>query len=215
MNPDILEEEILSKTTRIIMNKLDEAKICKRIKIGKIPKNQITRMITSTISMELLQDLTCFHGINMDISETVTYDILYQVYCDLIKFIKEKANVLNKDYYPTADGALARMYELLHKGDIVISPSIPTILNLKYKRINDYTLLDIETNKLMYTSPNINEPLTIISAPNDLTINIESISDELNIRKEDFSPLYTIKLTYSLYTNYESLESYILSNPCD
>ena len=41
MNPDILEEEILSKTTRIIMNKLDEAKICKRIKIGKIPKNQI------------------------------------------------------------------------------------------------------------------------------------------------------------------------------
>ena len=59
------------------------------------------------------------------------------------------------------------------------------------------------------------KPLTIISAPNDLTINIESISDELNIRKEDFSPLYTIKLTYSLYTNYESLESYILSNPCD
>jgi hypothetical protein len=212
---NVLDEEILSKVTRIIMNKLDGGRIYKRIKIGKIPKEQIIKTVTSTVSIELMQDLVNFHDINIDISEIITCDILYHVYCDLINFIKEKANVLNKDYYPTADGALARMYELLHKGDIVISPSIPTILNLKYKRINDYTLLDIETSKLMYILPSINEPLSIISIPNDLAINIESITDELNVRNDDFSPLYITKLTYSLYTNYELIDSYILSDPCN
>ena len=207
MIEDTLVSSTLSKITKNIFNNIDQYKLYKRINIGKISNDNVARYIKSTVSLEMIQDLFAFHGIRIDIDDIICSDVLYQLYNDVLYSIKNNTTKIQKDVDFNID-------RLLNNYDCIITPAILSIYKINHYNLDDYTILNRNTNRYLFFTNQINETINITTVPNDLTINIESITENI-IMEDDYSPKYSIEMKYSIHMDCELIESYNLSRPED